>query len=92
MNSVWLIARISKGGKELVGVDDPRKDDLYRVPIISEKNHISQSLNYSLLQPLLWPLSHPLLVLVVVLPHSDITDLSNHMSTLFLLLHTHAFL
>ena len=23
---------ILKGGKELVGVDNPRKDDLYRVP------------------------------------------------------------
>ena len=54
------------------------------------------ALLWPLLQPLLWsllwPLSHPLFVPVVVLPHSDITDLGDHTLTLFLLLHTHAFL
>ena len=38
---------ILKGGKELVGVDNPREGDLYRVPIISEKTQISWSLDYN---------------------------------------------
>ena len=32
--------------KNWLAPDNPRKDDWYRVPIISEKNQISQSLDY----------------------------------------------